>query len=199
MKSLALLSTIVLSVMFAPGVTSGALSSWYTDVPDKDAYHDGIYYMTQAGFVTGYEDSTFLPKNPVSRVEALKMILSAAEVELVSPEYPTPFTDIDSAQWYQDYLDTSVSLEIISGYPDGTFKPLETVNRAEALKMLVLASNKKSELPGIESDEWYTAYMAYATEHALLVPDSSGDYIPGATLTRGELADLIKYLQSLKP
>lgn len=191
MKSLALLSTIVLSIVLAPGVTSGALSDWYSDVPDNLATHDGIYYMTQAGFVTGYEDNTFLPENPVSRVEALKMILSAAEVELVDPEYPAPFTDTDPTQWYQDYLDTSMSLEIISGHPDGTFKPLDTVNRAEALKMLILASDKKSELPGIASDEWYSAYMAYGSEHALIIPDSTGDYLPSATLTRGELADLI--------
>ena len=191
MKSLALLSTIVLSIVLAPGVTSGALSSWYSDVPDNNAYHDGIYYMTQAGFASGYEDNTFLPENPVSRVEALKMILSASEVEIIDQEVPSPFTDTDPTQWYQDYLDTSISLQIISGYPDGTFKPLETLNRAEALKMLILASDKKSELPGVASDDWFTAYMAYGAEHALIVPDSTGKYLPSATLTRGELADLI--------
>lgn len=191
MKSLALLSTIALSIVLAPGVTSGALSSWYTDVADHDAHYDGIYYMTQAGFVSGYEDNTFQPQNPVSRVEALKMILSATEVELVDTEYPAPFTDTDSSQWYQDYLDTSVSLEIISGYPDGTFKPLDTVNRVEALKMLILASGKQSELPAVASDEWFTAYLAYGSTHSLIIPDATGDYLPSQSLSRGELADLI--------
>lgn len=191
MKPLALLSTFVLSILFAPGVTSGALSSWYTDVPENDTYYDGIYYMTQAGFVSGYEDGTFLPGNPVSRVEGLKMILAASEVELVDPEVPATFTDTDSTQWYQDYLDTALALEIITGHPDGSFKPLDTVNRAEALKMLILANDMTSELPGVASDYWYSPYMAYGSENALIVPDSSGDYLPGNALTRGELADLL--------
>jgi rare lipoprotein A len=43
----------------------------------------------------------------------------------------------------------------------------------------------------VASDEWFSAYIAYGSEHALLVPDSMGDYLPSAELTRGELADLI--------
>jgi hypothetical protein len=133
MKSLALLSTIVLSIVFAPGVTSGALSSWYTDVPDFSAFHDGIYYMTQAGYVSGYEDNTFLPENPVTRVEALKMILEATEVTLEWEE-TAAFPDTEADAWYMEYVNTAVNKGIANGNDDGTFKPLNTVNRAEAQK-----------------------------------------------------------------
>ncbi|MEK9159463.1 MAG: septal ring lytic transglycosylase RlpA family protein [Patescibacteria group bacterium] len=190
MKSLALLSTIALSIVLAPGVTSGALSSWYSDVPDHDAYHDGIYYMTQAGFVSGYEDNTFQPENPVSRVEALKMLLEATETSLAWEESAV-FPDVEAEAWYMEYINTAVDKGIVRGHDDGNFKPLDTVNRAEALKMLILASGKQSELPAVASDEWFTAYLAYGSEHALIVPDASGNYLPSAALSRGELADLI--------
>lgn len=190
MKPLALLSTFALSILFAPGVTSGALSSWYTDVPENDTYYDGIYYMTQAGYVSGYEDGTFLPENPVSRVEALKMILEASEVELAWEE-TVSYPDTTAEEWYMDYVNTAANKGIATGHADGNFKPLDTVNRAEALKMLILATDRKSDLPGVASDYWYSSYMGYGSEHALIVPDSSGDYLPGNSLTRGELADLL--------
>ncbi len=190
MKPLALLSTILISILLAPGVTSGALSSWYTDVPEKDAYYDGIYYMTQAGYVSGYEDNTFRSENDVSRVEALKMILEASEVEL-GWEETAGFPDMEADAWYMDYVNTAVNKGIMTGNDDGTLAPLSTVNRAEALKMLILANDMKSELPGVANDYWYSAYMAYGEEHALIVPDASGDYLPADPLSRGELADLL--------
>ena len=68
MKRIAILGVLILSIALAPGVTSGALSSWYTDVPDHNVYYDGIYYLTQAEDVSGYEDGTFKPAQDVSRV-----------------------------------------------------------------------------------------------------------------------------------
>ncbi|MFA4814669.1 MAG: septal ring lytic transglycosylase RlpA family protein [Candidatus Gracilibacteria bacterium] len=190
MKPLAFLGTILLSLLIAPGVTSGSLSSWYTDVPDNDAYYDGIYYMTQAGFVNGYEDGTFQPVSPVSRVEALKMILAAGGVTL-GWEETVAYPDTVADEWYMEYVNTAANKGVATGHDDGTFKPLDTVNRAEALKMLILANDMKSELPGVASDTWYTAYLQYGIEHALIAPDANGDYLPGNSLTRGELADLL--------
>lgn len=190
MKPLALLSTFLISILFAPGVTSGALSSWYTDVPENDAYYDGVYYMTQSGYALGYEDNTFRAENDVSRVEALKMILEASEVPLEWQE-EAAFPDMEAGAWYNEYVNTAVNRGILSGNDDGTLAPLSTVNRAEALKMLILANDMKSELPGVANDFWYSAYLAYGAEHALVIPDASGDYLPADPLTRGELADLL--------
>jgi hypothetical protein len=190
MKVQAFLATLSLSLLLAPAVTSGALSSWYSDVPDYSSSYDGIFYLTQSNVVTGYEDGTFHPNDPVSRVEALKMILLDTEVPL-SWEETAAFPDIEEDAWYMDYVNTAVSKGIMNGDPEGTFRPTDPVNRAEALKMLILASDKVSDLPDIASDYWYSAYLGYGQEHALITPDSTGDYLPSESLTRGELADLL--------
>ena len=186
---------LVLAFLFPPVVTSGALDSWYTDIPDHQAYYDGIYYMTQADWVSGYEDGTFRPEDEVSRVEALKMILEVAGVvnmdisdNIVTPLPVADFSDTEAGVWYEDYIKKAFELGIISGYSDGTFKPEANVNRAEALKMLLIATDTE-DTAGI--DPWYLPYMEYAEEHVLIWPDASGDYIPDHALTRGELADLI--------
>jgi hypothetical protein len=53
----------------------------------------------------------------------------------------TTLSDVASsglAATYVDMIDKAVELGVISGYPDGTFKPYATVNRAEMFKMVTL-------------------------------------------------------------
>lgn len=194
MKPFALLSAILFSILIAPGVRSGALSSWYLDVPEQHMYYDGIYHLTLNEAVTGYEDGNFLPMQEVNRVEALKMILEASAVPL-GWQTPATYPDLQSEAWYMDYVNTATELGIVKGNEDGTFKPENTVNRAEALKMLILANDMQSELPGVFNEKWYSAYLAYGSEHALIVPDETGNYKPDAPLNRGELADILYRFQ----
>jgi len=193
-KAGGLVLSLALSLFAPPVVTSGALDSWYTDVPEHSAYYDGIFYMTQGKYVDGYEDGTFLPDKEVTRVEALKMILSVTARESLKTDTDASgielnFTDLDPQAWYAEDLKTALSLNIISGYPDGSFLPNASVNRAEALKMLLLAADRS--LPAPTDDSWYSSYLNYAKLNATLIPDASGDYLPAQALTRGELADLL--------
>jgi hypothetical protein len=232
-------AAVFLSFSFSPLILSGATEGWYLDVPEYSSTYDGIYYLTEQGVVSGYEDGNFLPDEPVNRVEALKMILGATghspelslpleevttetvpdtveeiaeeitddandvaeetstkteesgqEVEAIEPAAPL-FPDLELGSWYEPYVKLAYGLNIMTGNDDGTLRPENTVNRAEALKMLINAAGKTSELPPVALDTWYSAYLAYAQEHALLIPDIAGDYLPSQTLTRGELADLI--------
>lgn len=194
MKSTVIISAVFLSLLFAPGVSSGALSSWYSDVPDHYWHYDGIFYMTQAGYVTGYEDGTFDPERLVSRVEALKMLMEARENKddtVSDTSVSLPFSDLSMEAWYFSYVTKAYNLGIVSNNENHVFRPEDPINRVEALKILVLANGRKSELPGVVNEAWYTAYLAYGMEQALIVPDETGNYLPEDTLSRGELSDLI--------
>ena len=60
---------------------------------------------------------------------------------------------------------------VIGGYPDGTFKPEQTINRAEALKMVMLASSTGGEeestpvvdFPDVSEDDWFYNYVNKGT------------------------------------
>ena len=177
------LTALIISVILPLTAES---ESWYGDVPSNDQYHDAIWYMTAAGFATGYDDNTFKPENEVTRAEALKMILASSKTEITDGTGLT-FSDVVEADWFHSYLNTALNLEIISGYDDGTFKPNETVNRVEALKMLLQAR----DLSLTEGGEWYEKYLNFAKDHALIVPDASGDYLPSNPVSRGELSEII--------
>lgn len=97
-----------------------------------------IYTAVQKGIVSGYEDNTFKPESPVSRAEAVKMLIKASK--LSAPEDATNLTrifpDVADSEWYKPYLSTALWYELVSGYEDGTFGGTRSITRAEATKIL---------------------------------------------------------------
>ncbi len=93
----------------------------------------------------------------------------------------------------------AVQLNIVQGYPDGTFKPTQTVNLAENLKMLI--NTQKIDISGIQvtenpyadaiASEWYAKYVQYAKNKNWLSADSANKIYPAQGMTRGKLAQLI--------
>lgn len=74
------------------------------------------------------------------------------------------FTDLTRDHWAFDAINIAVENGVVNGYPDGTFKPDNSVTRAEFIKMLVTAL----QLPvGEETSPWYTAYVDVAVAEGL--------------------------------
>lgn len=94
-------------------------------------------------------------------------------VDVVRFAYP-PFPDINKNEWYYDYVLCLYDLGIVSGHPVGQFRPNEQVNRAEFIKMAVIALelsrgnelNRKSlpEAWDVKPDDWFKPFLekAYA-------------------------------------
>lgn len=193
MKFRPLIAAIILA-FFIPRPLASQAASWYTDVGDNYVYRDSIWYMTKTGAVSGYEDGTFLPENEINKVEALKVILKATgkNSSTGSTEAVADFSDLDTSAWYMDYVNSALANGIISGNPDGTFTPENTINRAELLKMLFEAADIEFQ----ENDEeWYSKYLNYASENSIIWPDENGDYQPSANVSRGELCEIIYRLK----
>ncbi|MFA5854759.1 MAG: septal ring lytic transglycosylase RlpA family protein [Candidatus Gracilibacteria bacterium] len=196
-----LVAPLFVNAVFAEEPNSAPVPDLYSDVPANHMYAPAIAYMTENNFAEGYADGSFLPLQEINRAEALKMILSAAGISVETSTtnatatetvaLSLPFPDLEENAWYLPYVETALTMEIVNGNGDGTFKPESTVNRAEALKMLVLAMDLQTSLPNIPDDYWYSAYMAYGTENALILPNFDGNFVPGEPLTRGELSDII--------
>ncbi|MFH1375863.1 MAG: S-layer homology domain-containing protein, partial [Patescibacteria group bacterium] len=87
--------------------------------------------------VGGYPDGSFQPANSVNRAEAMKMILSAANLSGTAPS--STFSDVPSGAWFAPFVNYAAELEIVNGYPDGTFGPDKLVTRAEIAKMIMNA------------------------------------------------------------
>lgn len=91
-------------------------------------------------------------------------------------EWKNCFSDLRPEAWYYDYAASLAEAGVISGYPDGSFRPGNYVTWAEALKTLTIASG----FPAIEAEEdedadeeetpehWAQAYLDFALKKGFL-------------------------------
>jgi len=147
----------------------------FKDVNSLNQYCAAIQWAASEGIFQGYNDGTFRPDQAISRAEALKVILKALKIQLLSPTNENlGFKDTNANLWYAPYVKTGVSLGIIHGYNDGTFKPNQIVIHSEGQIMLFRAANSKG----------------------VYYPETN-DYSPSSAMTRGEMADMLyKYYQN---
>lgn len=89
------------------------------------------------GIVQGYPDGHFRPDAPVTRAEALKMLLLSTRLTPLPEEHEAiPFPDVPPDAWHRGYVEQAYDLRLIEGYTDGTFHPDASITRAEAAKII---------------------------------------------------------------
>lgn len=141
--------------------------------------------------IGGFPDGEFKGDRPVNRAEAAKFLLLARFKTVAEVANNGQFSDVLDDQWYTKFVVTAAIKEIISGYPDGTFKPANTVNTAEFLKMLTLTFDLEENLQfsysDVPADAWFARYVGTATRYNLF-PKRTAQLMPGQDLTRYEVA-----------
>jgi hypothetical protein len=158
--------------------------------------------------VYGYKDEAgnylyeFEPDQPISRAELVKMLVQCKHGDMSGFEGET-FSDVEAGAWYEGYVAKAKYLGWIEGYIDGTFHPNEEVNRAEALKMILLSKYADGDILGGEADfsdvssEWFAKYVAFAVKMAYVQGYADGSFGPGNDITRAEVAKIIALVQGL--
>lgn len=180
----------------------------FPDVPENHQNFAAIEYLKSAGIINGYPNGTFGPDNAINRAEATKIIDNAFEVR-TDGEYEILFPDVLSTAWYFPFVMGAREAGLINGYNDGKFRPVNTVNLAEAMKILLLAGNPQmpTEMPtgdnaktfnDVPSDAWYLPYMAYGKDNNILMADDDGNITPWQDMTRGKFAEIVYRMMIVK-
>lgn len=176
----------------------------FSDVDESYKYCEAVEWAKNKGIFEGYKNETFKPNDPIKRVEALKVVLEALDIRTLSADGENfGFKDVNRYEWYGEYLKTALSLGIVSGYPDGTFKPERSVSRIEAIVMLLNTAKAKCDLniptnnygqpyydtPNEANTKWYLSYAWFAKANNLT--DNEYYLYPSDAMTRGEMADML--------
>lgn len=171
----------------------------FSDVNENTKNREAILYLQEQGVIKGYDDGTFKPRRAVNRAEFLKIIIEGSLIPLdISDE--VPFPDIDYGEWYATYVQKAFAEGWINGYPDGTFKPDQTINKVEALKILGKAQNWPigsidllnyyNLFEDIDPSQWYAPYIAYARQSQYL-EETGSFFSPEALMRRGSISEII--------
>ena len=104
-----------------------------------------IATTTAYGIVSGYDDSSFGPDDPITREQMAVMLVKALKLSPAEGDSQTQFADRDSiSDWAMDAVAIATQEGIMTGYPDNTFAPQGSATRAEAVTAIISALNNKN-------------------------------------------------------
>lgn len=164
----------------------------FSDVPPEHHSYEEIEYLHEKGILDGYGDGSFKPGNSVNRAELLKILVGGVHASELKGETGC-FPDVND-EWFAPYVCAGKRLGWVEGYPDGTFHPGNTVNRAEAIKIIVSSitgdtNSSESLHTDVSEGDWFSPYTRKALE--LGIEQSRGMFFPGQDLTRYAAASWI--------
>lgn len=119
----------------------------FTDI-SKNVYRKEILQALQLGIVQGFPDGTFRPNQPVTREQAVSMIVDAINtitpVDLnATPTNPVrPFADVPSDRWSAAKINWAQWNLLPAGTPTGLFRPEEPITRADLVSFLRRAAER---------------------------------------------------------
>ena len=108
-----------------------------TDVTDKNQVK-AVDALMSLGIVNGYTDGSYKPENTVTRAEMAKLLVTALGHGDLAQGSESSFKDAKGT-WYDGYVAMAAGLELVTGYPDGTFKGDNAVSYQEAIVMILRA------------------------------------------------------------
>ncbi|RDY71712.1 hypothetical protein DXT76_06845, partial [Halobacillus trueperi] len=129
------------SVMIAKEMDLPLKESRFSDVSPDHWAAKYIGAMEEEGIFLGYDDGTFKPNRALSREEMASLVVRAYEL---TGDKENEFTDIQEGTWSYEPISILESNDLVSGFPDGTFRPKKEINRAEfATLMARLLQNNR--------------------------------------------------------
>jgi len=153
--------------------------------------------ITHSAYLSGYPDGTFRPDNSLTRAEAAMLFNNLLGGNSGSGgAYP----DVASGTWYCKAVTALSGVGVITGYPDGTFGPDNTITRAEfvAMAMRFAGVNRKTGSTGLSdvaSAHWAAGYIAAAVDGGYLSGYPDGTFRPDGLVTRAEAVTILNNLR----
>lgn len=131
------------------------------DIAGDEWYADYVNYLVSKNVITGYEDGTFRPTQSITRREFTAMISRLVEV---LPEEELNFSDVNADDWSRQYISTALQNGWISGYEDGTFRPGNSITRAEVVRVVNAYLQRGVDGAGLANAD-YTRFPDVAASH----------------------------------
>lgn len=130
-------------------------SSPFSDVKPSDWFGPNVLRLVAAGIIDPADYGDKLnPNGPITREEIAVWMVRAAEAAGVRVEPASvSFRDFDPNSKHAPYVAKAVGAGFLKGYPDGSFRPERTANRAEAAVMLVRLLKKMPLFEGLDAEK----------------------------------------------
>ncbi|MBN1458772.1 MAG: VCBS repeat-containing protein [Armatimonadetes bacterium] len=176
----------------------------FADVPLDFWGYEYINACVNAEIVSGYPEGDYKPDQAVNRAQIAVFVsrgLAGGEENVPAPTADPGFTDVGDTHWAYKYICYAVDQNVVTGYPEGDYKPNEEVTRGQmavyvARAMVAPTSSvldhympvDPQNFPDVPSDHWAYTYVEYCVEHGVVNGYPEGDYRPAKVVTRDQMA-----------
>ena len=148
-------------------------------------------------YASGYDDGSFLPNNNITRGELAAMIarLSYGD-DLPDGMYQASFPDVDSDAWFNKYIGYLEDKDVLSGYEDGTFRPMDTITRGEISAVIARAQrydliSYNGIFTDVTENDWAKDYIETLADKNIVSGYEDGTFGRYSPLTRAEAVAII--------
>ncbi len=173
-KTAILLAAALFIGLFAIFPAQSLASESVTDRPSLDSENHNAYLV-------GYEDGTVRPQKAITRAEVatifFRLLTEDGRDRYLTTE--NDFSDVAADAWYTEAVETAEIHAIVSGYPDGSFRPEKAITRAEVCAVINRMLDRSFDVDGClvvgemitwtdnQPDAWYYNDIQEATnDHA---------------------------------
>ena len=171
----------------------------FTDVAKDSPAYDDIKYAYDNGILIGLSDTTFGENIPLTR-GMIVTVLCRMEGKVQVNTFGT-FTDVPAGEWYSDAVEWAASHDIVLGYGDGTFGPMDDVTREQLAAILFRYAQYKGYDVSVGEDtnilsyydaftwgQWAVPALQWACGAGVIEDSPLGMLRPTEPATRGEIA-----------
>ncbi|MDZ4216840.1 MAG: S-layer homology domain-containing protein [Candidatus Gracilibacteria bacterium] len=164
----------------------------FEDVADSNPSFEAIQTLANLGFIQGYDDGSFRPDQPVTRAEALKIIMSVIRCENCQFPLQSTIAEYDPTQEGLDYFE-----QFHGGVFDSDFDPLKMFAFSE--NALQSRDDQIRTYFDVQMSDWYYYCVEIATKLGLVHgyrgfengKNALGTFVPGRDVNIAELMKMV--------
>ncbi len=105
----------------------------FTDVKEGDWYYNAIAYLDETGYFFRNKNTEYKPNEPITRAEFVEL---ANLTSSLTGNSTISFTDVPEDHFYYDSIVAAAASGLVNGYEDNTFRPDNTITRAEVVTVI---------------------------------------------------------------
>ena len=172
------------------------------EIPDGDAL--GLNTTDHFAYIVGYGNGEVRPQNNITRAEVATIFfrLLTDDVRDENLTKTNRYSDVAATSWYNTAVSTLSSMGIITGYPDGTFRPNAAITRAEFAAIAARFDNDGDKTAAKFSDiatHWAKDEISIAYNNGWITGYPDGTFGPQRDITRAENMTLVNRVLNRQP
>ena len=166
-----------------------AITASFSDVSSDAWYAEAVNTLASLGIVTGEGNDRYAPDRSISRAEFTAIAMRFADLATGGENV---FSDVAENTWYYDYVVGSIQYGWINGYSDGTFRPENTITRAEVTTIVNRMLGRSADRTFIaEHADELRSFTCWSSGHTYFAIWKTADWSSATTVRNAASSRLL--------